>query len=158
MQNSQPATSSQNNGNNTTTEQRQDPNVRTQTDPMPMSAPRRRYLVDGYVDDEHRQHAAGPRRPQLIPLSSPREAARGAAFFMGAAVVARPRRTSDGSEIAALPCQRRERCLKLLERFQRARRASHTPIATSAMPGHGESGQRLPEQRPGDQCGRRRVR
>ena len=38
-QNTQPATSSQNNGNNTTTEQRQDPNVRTQTDPMPMSAP-----------------------------------------------------------------------------------------------------------------------
>lgn len=39
MRNSQPATSSQNNGNNATTEQRQDPNVRTQTDPMPMSAP-----------------------------------------------------------------------------------------------------------------------
>ncbi|WP_431256271.1 hypothetical protein ACQ86G_16035 [Roseateles chitinivorans] len=38
-QNSQPATSSQNNGNNQTTEQRQDPNVRSQTDPMPMSAP-----------------------------------------------------------------------------------------------------------------------
>jgi hypothetical protein len=38
-QNSQPATSSQNSGNNTTTEQRQDPNVRTQTDPMPMSTP-----------------------------------------------------------------------------------------------------------------------
>lgn len=35
MQNTQPATSSQNNGNNTTTEQRQDPSVRTGTDPMP---------------------------------------------------------------------------------------------------------------------------
>lgn len=34
MQNTQPATSSQNNGNNTTTEQRQDPSVRTGTDPM----------------------------------------------------------------------------------------------------------------------------
>jgi len=35
MQNTQPATSSQYNGNNTTTEQRQDPNVRTPVAPMP---------------------------------------------------------------------------------------------------------------------------